>query len=196
MFTTKTILKELTGCHIANTFVEQLAKDNPEFAAEQQRYIEAMNALRKDLGDTVNEEMDAISRQCASELLFAGMLGLKANLDNFIDPVARNFLNVDFEVYLREETAHTLPEYIQAQQVRNRFFSRLTPSQRRTYEAVVAYTSHLETAGPKLAHYYGYLLGNELFPRVIPGYHKDVAQTIRYTDMLRQYFADSFPSDL
>lgn len=147
-----------------------------------------MNTLRKDLGSAVMEEMNAITRQCTSDLLFAGMLGLKANFDNFIDPVARNFLDVDFEVYLREETAHSMPEYVQAQQARDRFYARLSPAQRETYEAVISYTSHLETVGPKLAHYYGYMLGNELLPRVVPGYHSNMALTIKYTSMLRDYW--------
>ena len=72
----------------------------------------------------------------------------------------------------------------------------LTEKQKETYEAVNTYTSHLETVGPKLAHYYGYLLGNELLPWVIPGYHADSVLTIRYTDMLRQYFGEFFFDDM
>jgi len=196
MLTTKTILKQLTGRHIADALVQQMAEKSKEFAVDRQRYINAMNALRRDLGGAVTEEMNAIARQCASNLLFAGLLGLKANLDNFINPVAKNFLDVDFGVYLREETAHTLPEYVQAQQVRDQFYSRLTSAQQETYEAVISYVSHLETVGPKLAHYYGYLLGNKLLPRVVPGYHADSVLTMRYTDMLSQYLGESFFRDM
>ena len=38
------------------------------------------------------------------------------------------------------------------------------------FEDIVVYI-YLETVVPKLAHYYGYLLGNELLPCIIPGYH-------------------------
>ena len=192
MFTTNTVLQQLTGRYAADALVEWLAQKNEDFATDKKQYINAMNTLRKDLGSAVMEEMNAITRQCASDLLFAGMLGLKANFDNFIDPVARNFLDVDSEVYLREETAHSMPEYVQAQQARDRFYTRLSPAQRETYEAVISYTSHLETVGPKLAHYYGYLLGNELLPRVVPGYHVDSVLTMRYADMLNRYFGKSF----
>ena len=74
--------------------------------------------------------MEAAEKQAASQLLFSACFGIKANLDNFTNPVARNFLDVD---------------------------------------------------------YYGYLLGNELLPRVIPGYYPDSMQTARYTAMIKSY---------
>lgn len=192
MLSMKTILENLTEHHVVETFVQWMAKEDDDFAVDYQRYTEAMGMLQKELGNLVKDEIDAIEQQCASDLLFSGFLGLKANLDNFIDPVARNFLNVDFEVYLREETAHRLPEYERAQKIRDRFYSLLTPAQKETYEAVITYSSHLETVGPKLAHYFGYLLGNQLLPRVIPGYHMDSVLTMRYTDMLNRYFGKPF----
>lgn len=192
MLSTKTILEYLTGHHIVEAFVQWMAKEDEDFAADYRRYTEAMNVLQKELGGLVKEEIDAIEKQCASDLLFSGLLGLKANLDNFIDPVARNFLDVDFGVYLREETAHRLPEYKRAQKVRDRFYSLLTPEQKEIYEDVITYNSHLETIGPKLAHYFGYILGNELLPRAVPGYHIDPVLTMRYTAMLEGYLGRSF----
>ena len=192
MLSAKTILEHLTGRHIVEVFVQAMAVECEEFAADHQRYTDAMDVLQKELGDPVKDEIDAIEQQCASDLLFSGLLGLKANLDNFIDPVAKSFLDVDFEVYLREETAHRLPEYVHAQKARDRFYSLLTSSQREIYEDVITYTSHLETVGPKLAHYYGYLLGNELLPRVVPGYHIDSVLTIKYNSMLAEYFGKDF----
>ena len=188
MLTMQTILEQLTGPHIVEAFVQQMAEKSEVFAVDRQRYIDAMGVLQKELGDAVSEERDAIERQIASDLLFSGFLGLKANLNNFIDPIARNFLDVDFDVYLREEMAHRLPEYERAEKSRDRFYSLLSPVQQKIYEDVITYTSYLETVGPKLAHYYGYLLGNELLPRIVPGYHKDSILTARYTTMLENYF--------
>lgn len=192
MLTTKTILEKLTGPYMVQEFVQWLVNESKDFAEDYQRYIDAVDALRKELGDAVEDEINAIEQQCISDLLFSGMLGLKANLDNFIDPVARNFLDVDSEVYLREETAHRLPEYERAREKRDRFYSLLTPVQRETYEDVITYTSYLKTIGPKLAHYYGYMLGNQLLPRVVPGYHADSALTIKYNTMLEDYFGKHF----
>lgn len=196
MVSMKTIFEDLTGHPMVEAFVQWMATESEDFAADHQRYTHAIDALRKELGDAVTDEIAAIERQCASNLLFSGLLGLKANLDHFIDPVARSFLEVDPAVYLREETAHRLPEYKSAQKVRDRFYSLLTPAQKETYEAVITYTSHLETVGPKLAHYYGYMLGSELLPRVLPGYHADLVLTMRYTEMLERYFGKPFLSVL
>ena len=187
MLSGKTIWEHLTGHSIAQAFIQWLKEESEDFSADHQRYIDAIDTLREELGEAVTDEINAIEQQCASDLLFSGFLGLKANLDHFMDPVARNFLDVDFEVYLREEIAHRLPEYVQAQKKREQFYSRLTSAQRETYEDVSTYTSHLETVGPKLAHYFGYLLGNELLPRIIPGYCVDSVLTFRYNAVLGKY---------
>ena len=192
MLSGKTIWEHLTGHSIAQAFIQWLKEENEEFSADHQRYIDAMKILSEELGDTVTDEINAIEQQCASDLLFSGFLGLKANLDHFMDPVARNFLDVDFVVFLREEIAHRLPEYEQAQKKREQFYSRLTSAQREIYEDVSTYTSHLETVGPKLAHYFGYLLGNELLPRVIPGYYVDSVLTIKYNAILEKYMGKHF----
>jgi len=184
----KTIMEQLTGHPTVDALIRWWSENSPAFSADHQQYLDAMEILKKELPDPAMEEMEAIHRQSASSLLFSGMLGLKANLDHFTDPVARTFLDVDFEVYLREETAHRLPEYEDAQQVRDQFFSLLTPAQQKIYENVTTYTSHFETVGPKLAHYFGYMLGNELLPLIVPGYHADWVLTMRYADMLNRYF--------
>ena len=192
MLSGKTIWEHLTGHSIAQAFIQWLKEESEEFSADHQRYIDAMKTLSEELGDAVTDEIKAIEQQCASDLLFSGFLGLKANLDNFKNPVARNFLDVDFEVYLREEVAHRLPEYVNAQKKRDRFYSQLTSVQRETYEDVITYACHLETVGPKLAHYFGYLLGNELLPRIIPGYYVDSVLTIKYNAVLGEYMGKPF----
>lgn len=188
----KTVWEDFTGHHMVEAFVQWMSEKSEDFAIDYQRYNAAIDALQKELGDAVTDEIDAIAQQCASDLLFSGLLGIKANLDNFIDPVARNFLDVDFEVYLREGTAHRLPEYERAQEVRDQFYSQLTTAQKEIYADILTYASHLEAVGPKLAHYYGYILGNQLLPRVIPGYHEDSVLTIKYSTILENYFGKHF----
>lgn len=191
MITMQTVLDQLTGRGIVDALVAVMAENFEDFAEAQKQYLDTTHALEAELGTgispCVRDEMDAIERQTASDLLFSGLLGLKANLDHFIDPIARSFLDVDFETYLREDTAHRLPEYSRAAQVRDRFYGSLSPEQQERYEHVITYVSHLETVGPKLAHYYGYLLGNELLYRVVPGYHPDTVQTLQYKSMLDTY---------
>lgn len=188
MLKVESIMENLTGRHTVQALIQKMEEEWEDFALDRQRYLDAIDALHAELGDAVTDVTDAIERQCVSNLLFSGWLGFKANLDNFVDPVAGNFLTVDSEVYLREGTAHRLPEYEHAQEVGDQFYSLLTPAQKQTYEAVNTYISHLETVVPKLAHYYGFMLGNELLGWLVPGYHMDLALTLQYTDMLNRYF--------
>ena len=127
-------------------------------------------------------------------ICFFGVLGIKANLAHFIDPMSRNFLDVSFETHLREITAHRLPEYVQAQNERNRFYALLSPDQCTVYEDVMSYVAYLETIGLKLAYYYGYLFGNKLLYRIIPGYHADMALTMNYCMVLEDYSGKCFLS--
>lgn len=192
----QTIIDQLTGTHMARTLISAMEREFEDFAGNRQRYIKAMEFLRGELGDAATQEQTAIEQQAASALLFSAMLGLKANLDNFIDPVARNFLDTTPEIYLREATARKLPVYERAEKARSLFYATLTPTQQTIYEDVLTYTTHLETVLPKLAHYYGYMLGNQLLPLVVPGYHPDTVLTFRYRAMLHDYFGKSFLQDI
>lgn len=189
MITMQTVLKQLTGKDIYDSLIHLMTEGFTDFAVVRKRYEHTMGILKTKLGEKiVTDTMEAIQQQTVSNLLFCGCLGIKANLDNFLNPLARNFLDVDPETYLREETAHRLPEYMHAQVILEQFYALCAPGYQAQYEEIVAYISYLETAAPKLAHYYGYLLGNEILPRIIPGYHTDMALTARYRMMLRVFF--------
>ena len=196
MITVQTIINQLTGEELYNSLIQVLTEEFEDFAATRKQFENTMTILQTELGDDcITDAICAIRQQTVSNLLFSGFLGIKANLDNFINPLTRNFLNADSEIYLREETAHRLPAYEQAQAVLDQFYALLTPNQQVLYEDMIAYCSHLEATVPKLAHYYGYLLGNKLLPRIIPGYNPDTALTVQYRIMLRNYFgkSNSFP---
>lgn len=192
MLTLHTIKEQLTGSQIAKSFIQLMMEESEDFASDYQRYTGATELLRKELGDLVTTEIEAIEQQCASDLRFSGLLGLRANLEHFKDPAADSFLNVDFEVLLQEKTARSLPAYQQAREQRSRFYALLTPEQKAIYEPVISFVSILETIGPKLAHYYGYIMGNEFLPLVVPGYHEDPVLTMRYTNMLHHFFEKDF----
>lgn len=188
MLKKKAIWEYLTGEHITEAVIKLMEERFEDFPQVRKQYLNAMEKLTKTQGTATATEMDAIDSQLRSLVLFSGMLGLKANLDHFKDPIAHNFLDVDSEVYLREETAHQLPAYAKAQQARDAFFARLSSEEQKIYDAVTEYTCYLETVAPKLAHYYGYILGNDLLPQVIPGYHPDTFQTAQYEAMLKRYW--------
>ena len=194
MKTLHSIMNLLTGEEIYEALIAKICTMSADFSEDYERYKTAFIRLKEDFAPelipSIEEEMDAIQKQTCSNLLFSGFLGIKANLDNFIDPIARNFLDVDFETFLREDIAQALPEYEKSQQVHDRFYAHLSPTQKETYEAVTSFVNYLETVGPKLAHYYGYLLGNELLPRIVLGYRPDIVQTIQYRIRLEKFFGN------
>ena len=173
MIDVKTIMEQLTGQALTNSLIEFLEQHCEDFPEIREKFQEAI--VQAEEGKKLAE---AIVAQTASDLLFSAALGLKANLDHFRDPIARTFLEVDPEIYLRESVVHSLPQYIEAQKIRDAAEAN---------DAIIEYTTYLETVGPKLAHYFGYLLGDELLPRIIPGYQLDPLLTIRYRDWVRTY---------
>ena len=193
MITTQKVLSQLTGDEVFDSLVQVMTESFSDFAECQKKYEETMGLLEEQLGGNILASVkNAIRKQTVSNLLFSGILGIKANLDNFLNPLARNFLDVDYEVFLRENTARNLPGYVNAQHELDQFYEKLSLDKRTLYGNIISYISYLEALGPKIAHYYGYLLGNELLPRVFPGYHSDVALTARYRMMLRDDLGLSF----
>ena len=173
MIDVKTIMEQFTGQALTNSLIEFLEQHCGDFPEIREKYQETIAQAEE--GKKLAE---AIVAQTASDLLFSAALGLKANLDHFCDPIARTVLEVDPEIYLRESVAHSLPQYIEAQKIRDAAEAN---------DAIIEYTTYLETFGPKLAHYFGYLLGDELLPRIVPGYQPDPLLTIRYRDWVRTY---------
>ena len=189
MVNTHTIPDFLTGNEVTEALLLWISEIFEDFSEVQAQYRQAVQDLQKALGtEQLSSVMDAVAMQTSSNFLFSVALGLKANLDNFTDPVGRYFLDVDSEVYLREYTAHYLPKYVQAQNVLDYFYISLTSEQKEMYDSIIAFCSYLETVVLKLGHYYGYILGNRLLPLIVPGYHEDPMLNIRYRMLLKDYW--------
>lgn len=188
MKTMQNLVEQLTGPEIVDALVEQMIEHIEGFREERSRYLFAIKRLGADQVDA------AIQKRFTAELLFSGCLGLQMNLDHFRNPMAPNctWSQLDYNDYLREDLAHSLPEYREADQVLTDFYSSLTEEHKELYDTIMDYESYLVTFGPKLAHYYGYLLGNTLLHWLIPGYRADAALTHKYNLMLGKYFGKSF----
>ena len=173
-----------------DSLVENLITTSEDFAEDHKLFEEAIeyfkSALSEDVSPSADDLCDAIRRQIMSQMIFAGYLGFQANVDHFLNPVARTFIDVDPETYLRESVARALPEYVSAQAIVDSFWKQLPPELNELFEQVIAYTAHFETLVPKIAHYNGFLLGNELLPFVIPGYQIDVQLTVQYCNIIRK----------
>ncbi len=161
-----------------------MERNSDGFAESRSNYNECLNMLRKELGDNATVSVDefdaALHDAICSDLVYSAYLGFKANLDYYENPLANNFLEVDPEIYLREGTAHRLPAYEKAYAKVDAFYKQLSPELREATDAVTDYESHLETVGPKLAHYWAFKKANSFFPKVIPGYCASIPFTYAY----------------
>lgn len=181
-------LSQLTGGTAANAFVEQMLAHIEGFREGRERYLLAIGQLGAEQVDA------AITKRFTADILFAAFLGLQMNLEHFKNPISPNctWPQLDYNDYLREDLAHSLPDYLEADQVLTAFCSSLTEEQDELRDAIMDYDSYLVTYGPKLAHYYGYLLGNTLLRWLVPGYREDAALTYKYNMMLGKYFGKFF----
>ena len=165
------------------------------FAESRSNYSECLNMLRKELGDNATVSVDefdaAIHDAICSDLVYSAYLGIKANLDYFENPIANNFLDVDPEIYLHEGTAHRLPAYERAYAKVNAFYEQLSPELKEATHAVTDYESHIETVGPKFAHFWAFKKANGFFPKVIPGYCASTPFTYAYEHMFAKYMGIS-----
>lgn len=188
-------LHKLCGRGTYEALVHTLYNQCEEFPEIYQKYTDAIQQLRQELGNETNPSVDmfvtAIEMQCCSNMLFAGFQGLKMNYDHFINPMTPDITwkQIDFEDAWREDLATDLPMYHSAQVVIDDFYNLLTEDQKkRLYSPVSEYESELHVSAPKLAHYYGYAMGNTLLRLIVPSYHDDPAVDLRYHSILETCF--------
>lgn len=195
MLSVNTLLEKVNYKKIVTFLADVMATGFEDFAKDQKCFEETISLLENELKESVSpsvaEMMESIEQRIGSVVLFSYFLGIKANLDHFINPISRTFLEVDADTYLREDLLKQLPDYQNAQRIQEQFYAILSPAQRDRFEGIITYISHLETVGPKLAHYYGYISGNQLFPRIIPCYSTDTVLTLQYRNLLENYLGIS-----
>ena len=194
-------MNSLIGKPVVDALIQTLYNQMEDFPAIYQAYLDAIKKLREELGPEAKNEIKkyviAIEQMCASNRYYAGTQGLKMNYDHFVNPMTPNctWPQVDYDDYLRPYIAESLPLYQTAYRFKEKFEKQLPDHIESVIEAVTSYETALECGGIKLAHYYGYLMGNELLLHCVPGYHPDMVLDLRYTQMLEQYFGKRLSKD-
>lgn len=176
-----------------NEIVHEMAgyfeKKFDDFLPYKDSFLFAIDKLRGVYGEEkVSDVICAFNTQTASDILFAYWLGVQANLEHYRNPIARTFLEVDPEVYLREKVMKNMPDRLEAQRVVEQFRREITAEMKVYYEDVAAYYTYFENAAPKLAHYHAFMLANEFLGRIEPGYVSDDHLTNAYQRMMEEYF--------
>ena len=194
MITKTQVTESLIGKPVVDAMVQTLYNQNEDFPGIHKAYLDAIERLHTVLGPEAKRSIQkytvAIEQMCASNLYHAGVQGLKMNYEHFLNPMMPNCTSphVDYDDYLRPHIADSLPLYQSAYQYKEKFQKQLPKELDDVVDAVIGFECALECSGMKLAHYYGYLMGNELLRHCIPGYHSDMVLDINYKQMIEKYF--------
>lgn len=176
------ILEEITG------ILETTSKD---FSYSKGEYTKAMDLLRLNLGDEkIDNLIDSITRRSLIDLFFCGSLGYEANLNNFRDPIARTFMDVDSDTYLRLNILKAIPERNAAETEIQSFRQTLQDRYEDMFSPVAFYLLTLEQDLIKFAHYIGFMLGNKLLKYAEPGYVPNLTLSLRYRNFMENYFGN------
>ena len=181
MNTIESILSQLTSNALVSDLKTVLQEQDPEFLPVETAFQEASIALASRIGKEETEKLLAAKeRQILSDLVYAAYLGFQANLSNFHNPIASQFIKLDYDVFLREHIMQTLPRRAAVEKTITAFRETYKDALSEYEEATQSYYIYLEVAGPKLAHFWGYAFANRFLPWVEPGYVSDGAQTSVY----------------
>lgn len=188
MTTTPNFLFTLFSDAMITQLSDWLLKKDSDFPPIQAAYQDATNILIEQLGTEAKTFLSARDQQILSDLRYSAYLGFQANLTNFRSPVGNHFLTQGPDHFLREHIKCSLPSHTSCETAIFTFLDKHGQTARAQIDAIQNYYIYLETVGPKLSHYWGYLFANQFLPMVEPGYVCDGAQTSIYTMELRREF--------
>ena len=195
MKTIEMMLRQMTDAgSIIQDLRDTLRTIDPQFPAAEQSFNNAVAALEQSLGDaitpTVSEYFAAKEEVLAMELIYIGWQGFQLNLEIFKNPVNALLLQGDYEDLNLERRLETLPTAKKARAVQCAFHEAMQdmPDEAKDLtDGVEEFYTYLETAGYKIAHYFGFRLADRFLPFVVPGYISDQVNTLQYSGGLQRY---------
>lgn len=185
------IMYHMAGHGVIEALADTLRKNDPEFAETEKAYSGACEILHNELPDgfspTLDEYITASENNIISRVTYAGYLGYRVNLENFHHPVRVDFVKMDTIDYVKDHIMGHFPVCYETAETQDTFRKNLPEALKPCQGAVDDYFLHMECAGPKLAHYAGYVITNHLLPWVEPGYRADWFQTECFRNDLLRY---------
>ena len=181
----------MVGKGLITDLADLLRANDEEFAESEKNYLAAVEILRKELPSGSSPTLDDYLAACESDVIsavaYAGYLGFRVNLENFHHPIGINFVRLDTIDYLKGHLFGHFPVNYRNAQVREAFSKSLPVAFKQLHDYIQDYFTHMECAGPKLAHYAGYIIGNLILPWVEPGYREDYCQTMAFAAETEKY---------
>ncbi len=181
MITVQDVLSNLFSVSIVTELSNWLVEKDFDFPPVQAAYQDAAKILVNQLGKEAEAFLSAQDQQIISDLRYSAYLGFQANLANFRCPGGNHFVAQGSDHFLREHIMYSLPGRVSHDIIITTFQTKHGQSAEPQLAAICNYYIYLDTVGPKLAHYWGYVFANYFLALVEPGYVWDGAQTSIYT---------------
>ncbi len=192
MKTVETVFSELVDYRKVMAELRQLLLEvDPSFCKEEAAYQEAVSHMlavlppeRKALAqDLLEKQEEAVT----GHMVFLAWEGLLQNLSCFHNPISKKFLDLDYEDIHKESIMQSMPMSRKYWSAADAYHRSASGEERPLYDDITSYYCYLDTVANKLAHYYGFLLGDKILPHLIPGYEPDISTTTQYGWMLEKY---------
>ena len=180
MITVQDVLSNLFSVSIITELSNWLAEKDLDFPPVQAAYQDAARILVSQLGKEAEAFLSAQDQQIISDLRYSAYLGFQANLANFRCSGGNHFVAEGSDHFLREHIMYNLPGRVSYDGTITAFQTKHGQSAELQLDAIQNYYIYLETVGPKLAHYWGYVFANHFLPLVESGYIYDGTQTSIY----------------
>lgn len=188
MLTVKTKLNQMTDVnYIMEWLMDTLRSIDPEFEREEAQFTQAIAYLTQEKEDVeskkVMEYRAAKEEELAMEIIYIGWEGFQLNMEIYKNPVTALMLREDDEDLHRERRLCTLPMTRKTRDVQSAFWaeeSTFPEDKKARLQIIDEHYSYLQTAGYKLAHYFGFRLADHFLPYVIPGYISNPVYSFRY----------------
>ena len=191
MKTIEQIKDLMIGKSVIADLADLLRANDTDFAESEKNYYAAVEKLRAALPaeqtPTLDEYLSACETDVISVVAYAGYLGFRVNLENFHHPIGIDFVRLDTIDYLKDHLFGHFPINYKNSHVREAFYKSLPEGLQCLEDSIQDYFTHLECAGPKLAHYAGYIIANNILPWVEPGYREDYCQTMAFSAETEKY---------
>lgn len=191
MKTIEEIKDLMVGKSVITNLADLLRANDEEFAESEKKCLAAVETLSSELSTEFTPTLDEYLAACESDVIsvvaYAGYLGFLVNLENFHHPIGIDFVRLDTIDYLKDHLFGHFPINYHNAQVHDAFYKSLPEAFQSLEDDIRDYFTHLECAGPKLAHYAGYIIANNILPWVEPGYREDYCRTLAFTTETEKY---------
>ncbi len=181
--------------NLLDAFISSIEKVMPDLAETKNHYLNALETLKSthpENAATVDQLHALLDQRIIMDFLFELNLGYQDNLNYFKDPVHHNFLEKDWDCFLMENRKLSMARRAETVLKFDALFQAPFIHESEASNYIIEYTSYIDTIIPKLAHFKGHLLANDLLYFTEPGYYADFMLTQRYKRMIRDFFQANF----